>query len=331
MVVVPKFDTSVSAGPLSSLDEMDDFREEYLKKSPSSPNSKSSEPVDTPFDEEDEAAVTKASLDPNKKEEDFRNYESNPRFARVRNFYKEQHEKMTLELVLGKEKKYSQLGRLNMGVWEALETLNQYVDESDPDTNLTQMEHALQTAEAARNAYPGEEYDWLHLTALIHDMGKFLGAVYKEPQWCVVGDTFPVGIPFSKKNVFPEFFAANPDVKDEKIQGNPCGIYKEGCGLRKVHMSWGHDEYLYQVCVRNGSTLPQEALYIIRYHSFYPWHKEGQYMSICDKHDLKMLPWVKTFNRFDLYSKSDQPPCLEKLAPYYKKAIAKYFPEKVKW
>ena len=24
------------------------------------------------------------------------------------------------------------------------------------------------------------------------------------------------------------------------------GIYTEGCGLRKVTMSWGHDEYLYR-------------------------------------------------------------------------------------
>jgi len=329
MVVKINVAQGESTGPLTSLDEMDDFREEQYEFS--SPSSKSSGTVKAAFEEEDEAAVTKASLDPNKKEEDFRNYDKNPRLQRVRNFYKEQHEKMTLDFVLSREKKYSNLGRLNMGVWEALETLNQYVDESDPDTNLTQMEHALQTAEAARKAYPGEKYDWLHLTALIHDMGKFLGAVYKEPQWCVVGDTFPVGMPFSKKNVFNEFFAANPDLKDEKIQGNPFGIYKEGCGLRKVHMSWGHDEYLYQVCVRNNSTLPQEALYIIRYHSFYPWHKEGQYMEICDDHDREMLTWVKTFNRFDLYSKSDQPPCLDKLAPYYKKCIAKYFPEKVLW
>jgi hypothetical protein len=37
-----------------------------------------------------------------------------------------------------------------------------------------------------------------------------------------------------------------------------------GPGLKNVHMSWGHDEYLYQVCVRNGSTLPEQALYMIR-------------------------------------------------------------------
>ena len=37
-----------------------------------------------------------------------------------------------------------------MGVWEALEYLNTLVDDSDPDTDLSQIEHNLQTAEAIR-------------------------------------------------------------------------------------------------------------------------------------------------------------------------------------
>ena len=35
-----------------------------------------------------------------------------------------------------------------MTVWEALEFLNTLVDDSDPDIDFTQIEHALQTAEA---------------------------------------------------------------------------------------------------------------------------------------------------------------------------------------
>jgi hypothetical protein len=34
-------------------------------------------------------------------------------------------------------------------------------------------------------------------------------------------------------------------------------------------MSWGHDEYMYQVLKHNKSNLPEEALYIIRYASVY--------------------------------------------------------------
>jgi hypothetical protein len=43
------------------------------------------------------------------------------------------------------------------------------------------------------------------------------------------------------------------------------GVYKTNCGLENVMMSWGHDEYMYQVLKHNKTTLPEEALYMIRY------------------------------------------------------------------
>ena len=52
--------------------------------------------------------------------------------------------------------------------------------------------------------------DWLQLTGLIHDVGKLL-ALWGEPQWAAVGDTFPVGCAFSKECVFSEQFQENPD------------------------------------------------------------------------------------------------------------------------
>lgn len=269
-------------------------------------------------------------VDPSKKAEEFRNFKSNPRLERVRNFYRMNHTYQTNEFVTGMEKKYSKLGTYEKGVWEALEFLDKFVDDSDPDTNLSQLMHALQTAEAIRAKYPGEEYDWYHLTGLIHDMGKFLGFAYKEEQWCIVGDTFPVGCKFSDNIEFTDFFDKNPDKKEAKFTSK-YGIYKKNCGLKNVHMSWGHDEYMYQVCVQNKCKLPIQALYMIRYHSFYPWHKCGDYMYLCDEQDVEMLKWVKDFNQFDLYSKSDKVPDVKKLAPYYKKLIKKYFPEKVRW
>jgi inositol oxygenase len=95
-------------------------------------------------------------------------------------------------------------------------------------------------------------------------------------------------------------------------------------------LSWGHDEYLYHIC-KKQSSLPDEALAMIRYHSFYPWHREGAYMHLCNEHDIKMLDSVREFNPYDLYSKSDDPPSVEKLRPYYEGLIAKYFNEKIDW
>ena len=61
---------------------------------------------------------------------------------------------------------------------------------------------------------------------------------------------------FSDKIVFPEFFAENPDSHVRDIKP-PAASTSSGCGLDHVHLSWGHDEYLYQVV---KDYLPTEAL-----------------------------------------------------------------------
>ena len=73
------------------------------------------------------------------------------------------------------------------------------------------------------------------------------------------------------------------------------GIYKANCGLENVMMSWGHDEYLYQVLKHNGTTLPEEGLYMIRFHSFYPWHTGGDYKHLTNEKDESMMEWVNEF------------------------------------
>ena len=60
-------------------------------------------------------------------------------------------------------------------------------------------------------------------------------------------------------------------------------------------MSWGHDEYLYHVLKHNKSTLPDQALKIIRYHSFYPWHSAGDYEHLCTPEDEEIKEWVLLF------------------------------------
>jgi inositol oxygenase len=42
-----------------------------------------------------------------------------------------------------------------------------------------------------------------------------------------------------------------------------------------------------------------------------------------------MLPWVRKFNPYDLYSKSPTPPDWRQLRPYYEDLIAKYLPEEL--
>ena len=72
-------------------------------------------------------------------------------------------------------------------------------------------------------------------------------------------------------------------------------MYEVGCGLDKVTMSWGHDEYLYRVLINHGATIPEEGLYAIRFHSFYPWHAGNDYQYLTNNKDQEMKKWVKEF------------------------------------
>ncbi len=258
---------------------------------------------------------------PAKTKEQFRDYD-NPGRDTVREFYRLNHKYQTYDFVREKEREFLQFNRKQMPVWGAMEFLNTLVDDSDPDTDLDQLQHLLQTGEAIRaDGHP----DWFVLTGFIHDMGKVL-CLFGEPQWAVVGDTFPVGCKFSDKIVYPEFFQDNPDNSDERYN-TTYGVYKPGCGLRQVHLSWGHDEYLYQMMKNH---LPEPALYMIRYHSFYAQHREQAYDHLMDDHDREMFEWVKKFNPYDLYSKSPKPPVLSELKPYYEALIAKYLPATIR-
>ncbi|KAI5791824.1 inositol oxygenase [Geopyxis carbonaria] len=246
---------------------------------------------------------------------------------RVKNFYREQHEKQTVAYNLKARHAFHNKTRATMTIWEALEKLNTLIDESDPDTDLSQIDHLLQTAEAIRR---DGKPRWMQLTGLIHDLGKLLFFFDAEGQWDVVGDTFPVGCAFDKRIIYPETFKGNPDSNDP-IYSTELGIYSEGCGLDNIMLSWGHDEYLYHIC-KAQSTIPDEGLAMIRYHSFYPWHNQGAYMQFMNDHDKEMLKAVKAFNPYDLYSKSDDPPSVEKLKPYYMELINEYFPNKdINW
>ncbi|WP_128545466.1 inositol oxygenase family protein [Larkinella soli] len=256
-----------------------------------------------------------------KAKDEYRNYD-NPARDTVREFYRLNHTYQTYDFVRQKEAEFLKFDKKEMPVWGAMEFLNTLVDDSDPDIELDQLQHLLQTAEAIRaDGHP----DWFVLTGFLHDMGKVL-CLFGEPQWAVVGDTFPVGCAHSDRIVYPEFFDANPDSKDERYN-TKYGVYEPNCGLKNVHMSWGHDEYLYQMTKNH---LPEPALYMIRYHSFYAQHRENAYDHLMDDHDREMFKWVKKFNPYDLYSKSPKPPVVSELKPYYEDLIAKYLPATIR-
>jgi inositol oxygenase len=290
---------NLQPGEINPLASIEEWEEDVLKRYP-----------------DPEAIATSKST------EEYRNYDA-PARDTVKEFYRLNHTYQTYSFVREKQQDYLRFNKKEMPVWEAFEFLNQLVDDSDPDTDLDQFQHLLQTSEAIRrDGHP----DWMVLAGLMHDMGKVL-CLFGEPQWAVVGDTFPVGCAYSDKVVYPEFFSANPDFTDPQYSSR-LGVYAEGCGLRNVHMSWGHDEYVYQMMKPH---LPEPALYMLRYHSFYAWHREGEYSHLLDDHDREMLKWVKLFNPYDLYSKNPTPPVWSELKPYYEDLVGKYLPTNLKF
>lgn len=55
-------------------------------------------------------------------------------------------------------------------------------------------------------------------------------------------------------------------------------------------------------------------------------------MYLCNEKDLRMLEWVRRFQKFDLYTKTDDVlPDIEELEPYYLSLIVKYIPGVIAW
>ncbi|MBL4640785.1 MAG: inositol oxygenase, partial [Verrucomicrobiales bacterium] len=136
--------------PLGDLEEWDDFVKERYPK-----------PAD---------AESLVGTNQDKTEEQFRDYEAEARSS-VRDFYRLNHRGQTLDFVRQKRDEYLKLERREISVWEAAEFLNTLVDDSDPDTDLSQLAHLLQTSEQIRSdGHPR----WFILAGLIHDLGKVL-------------------------------------------------------------------------------------------------------------------------------------------------------------
>ena len=282
-----------------------------------------------------EPMALKTSVQAGKALGEFRNYTDSSRQSMVALHYREMRTHQCVEKTRYFAQKYHKFDHAKMTVWECFDALKGYVDSSDPDSDLPNLEHMLQTAEQIRAAgHP----DWFQLTGLLHDMGKCMylwgteadGQIGRAdfPQWGLGGDTWVVGVPIPSSVVFPEFNKLNPD--HGKYEA-PHGMYPPHCGLKNLQFAYGHDEYMYQMLKHNKTTIPEEGLAMIRYHSCYPLHKEGEYKELLAPGDEELLEWVRAFNEFDLYTKADHQPDVEALWPYYQGLIDKYIPGKLDW
>jgi len=283
-----------------------------------------------------------------KSDEDFRVYDEETSLPRVVEHYRDMRQHQTIEFYRRMEEKFTfddGKYRKLMTMEEAFTELEHYIDASDPDLDLPNKLHLLQTAEGIRRAgHP----DWFVLVGLLHDMGKIMflwgdgtdgldGYSPNGKQWALGGDTFVVGCQIPEDAVvFPQFNHLNPSMHDPRYQ-TPHGMYEPHCGLDQLCFAWGHDEYMYRMLVANNTTIPKEGLDMIRYHSAYPMHDKGAYKHLLlkGKEDEDRLEWIRLFNRFDLYTKdggNDIRNDMDELWPTYLELLEKYgLGGKLKW
>ncbi|MFY7827261.1 MAG: inositol oxygenase family protein [Flectobacillus sp.] len=262
-----------------------------------------------------------------KEKSEFRNYDQGDITAAVKEHYRKMRTRQTYDYVQAMKKKYLTFDK-PMHLWEAMEKLNALIDVSDPDLNLPNVQHLLQSAEGMRaEGRP----DWMQLVGLIHDLGKAMylwgsdeDGTSQAEQWGLVGDIFVVGCKLPDSCVYPEFNELNPDMQDERYN-TELGVYEEGCGLDNLQLAWGHDEYLYQVLKNHkDNTIPEEGMVMVRYHSFYPWHTGGSYTKLLNEKDEQYKEWIKDFNQYDLYTKCPKIYDLEEMKEYYLPIAEKY-------
>jgi len=254
----------------------------------------------------------------------LRNYEQDSKQCE---FYSLMYKNQDLKFVLHQKGKYEKLNNKVMNIHKALSLMDTFIDTSDPDVDEPNSIHAYQTAERIRKKYPEDkEYQ---IIGLIHDIGKVL-FTFGEPEWSITGDTFVVGCKLPESMVYYNETKDNPDRNNTLL-----GIYEKGCGIENLNISFGHDEYLYQVLKQNNENHKISEKYwdIIRYHSFYPWHDKGEYKHFMNTgKDLEILKLVQEFNAFDLYSKEDiDLEITDEIKKYYENLLNKYFLKELQW
>jgi inositol oxygenase len=238
------------------------------------------------------------------------------------NFYRRHHKSQTYAKAVELRDKYAARILEPAMVWERLISLKEVNDESDAELEgMTQLGHALQTANAIANANQNE--DWI-IMGLIHDLGKIIQRAGEKPEF-TVGDVYPVGCQFGRSIVYYDYLKENPDW-DHPVYRTLYGIYSPNCGLMKVAMSYGHDEYTYQIF---KDYLPYEILWTIRHHSFQS--VADDYTHLMNKEDRELREThMKKFMTYDLYTKDQHKVGGHKLK-YYQEIIERRFPEPLQW
>ena len=237
----------------------------------------------------------------------FRDYDN--ALPRVEAFYAANHKHQTLDFVLEKKREYLSLNRKTFTVWEALEFLNSLVDDSDPDVDFTQIEHALQTAESIRAA---DQPRWFIVTGWSTTSARSCASSASRSgrSSATRSRSAAAGRPRLSTATSSARIPTGscPSIRPRTGSTSPAAASTTStCRGATTSTS----------TTRSRGSCPDEALYMLRYHSFYPWHKEEEYSHLLERQgplDAEVGAGVQPLRPV---SKGSARPNVEELMPYY--------------
>tara|TARA_B100001094_G_C18084743_1_gene747147 strand:+ start:347 stop:1252 length:906 start_codon:yes stop_codon:yes gene_type:complete len=295
----------------------------------------------------------------------FRNYKDSSRQDIVENTYNRMYTEQTIE----KRKNWIfPVSNKKSTIKNLLPIFDKLIDDSDPDINIGQINHLLQTyinlkqnfnedieiktlfsesfynnipdnikkiyseKKFIKNLYPNitDFKNKIMITGFIHDIGKIL----LHPEWgnyqqhFCVGDIYPLNLPFAKENIFYN--------KQFHLNND---FFKKNLQYNYTHIKKGfdnylftisHDMYLYKV-LHNNCKLDNIFLYLIKYHSFYAFHSKLGYKLYASEEDWINLPLLKIISNSDLYSKNEIIPKFEDYKDEIFNLLDKYCNNEYTW
>ncbi|CAK4608719.1 hypothetical protein AeMF1_010385 [Aphanomyces euteiches] len=236
----------------------------------------------------------------------------------------------TLAFSTSLQKRFERLDHAKFTIVEACQALMQLNGESTQVRESRILARLISDAETLRRqGHP----DWIQLIAFLRGLGM-LFLLWTEDdamvlrgisfeQWMDQTSTWVLGRPIPESVGYAGLNQTKDSTRQYEMQG----------GMAQAVMPWTPDEYLYRVLQGNDTSLPTEAIDIVRFQSCHPWYLHDEYADMAGVDDLDTKELL-----FELHSDRKVPTAealanvaVEDLLPHYLDLSAKYLPQVMQW